>query len=64
MKVKCPNCGFEDGGNFAAVAGWRYPCLPLTYDDLTHYQKVIVALMETIRLMTEIDELIPGWPVE
>ena len=36
----------------------------LTYADLTHYQKVIVALKETIRLMAEIDELIPGWPVE
>ena len=36
----------------------------LTYDELTHYQKVIVALKETIRLMEEIDELIPGWPVE
>jgi predicted helicase len=36
----------------------------LTYDDLTHYQKVIVALKETIRLMAEIDELIPQWPVE
>ena len=36
----------------------------LTYDDLTHYQKVIVALTETSRLMTEIDELIPRWPIE
>ena len=36
----------------------------LTYDELTHYQKVIVALKETIRLMAEIDELIPGWPIE
>ena len=36
----------------------------LTYDELTHYQKVIVALRETIRLMEEIDQLIPGWPVE
>ncbi len=36
----------------------------LTYDELTHYQKVIVALKETIRLMIEIDTLIPGWPVE
>ncbi|MBN2187530.1 MAG: N-6 DNA methylase, partial [Dehalococcoidia bacterium] len=36
----------------------------LTYDDLTHYQKVVVALKETIRLMSEIDKLIPGWPVE
>ncbi|HEU65985.1 MAG TPA: DNA methyltransferase, partial [Chloroflexi bacterium] len=29
----------------------------LTYDELTHYQKVIVALKETIRLMREIDNL-------
>jgi predicted helicase len=36
----------------------------LTYDELTHYQKIIVALKETIRLMAEIDELIPGWPIE
>jgi len=36
----------------------------LTYDELTHYQKIIVALKETIRLMTEIDGLIPGWPIE
>jgi len=36
----------------------------LSYGDLTHYQKVIVALNETIRLMAEIDELIPGCPVK
>ncbi len=36
----------------------------LTYDELTHYQKVIVALKETIRLMAEIDKLIPVWPLE
>ncbi len=36
----------------------------LTYDDLTHYQKVVVALKETIRLMAEIDEAIPEWPIE
>ena len=36
----------------------------LTYDELTHYQKVIVALKETILLMVGIDELIPGWPIE
>jgi predicted helicase len=36
----------------------------LTYDELTHYQKVIVALKETIRLMEEIDTLIPRWPME
>jgi len=36
----------------------------LTYDELTHYQKIVVALKETIRLMAEIDTLIPGWPIE
>ena len=35
----------------------------LTYDDLTHYQKIVVALKETIRLMEEIDALIPSWPL-
>ena len=37
----------------------------LSKDDITHYQKVVVALSETIRLMKEIDEAIEkhgGWP--
>jgi predicted helicase len=37
---------------------------PLSYDDLTHYQKIIVALKETLRLMQEIDSIIPNWPIE
>ena len=36
----------------------------LGVDDLTHYQRVIVALKETMRLMGEIDDLIPSWPIE
>ncbi|MFM7219784.1 MAG: type ISP restriction/modification enzyme, partial [Nodosilinea sp.] len=36
----------------------------LSPDDLTHYQRIIVALKETIRLMQQIDEAIPGWPLE
>jgi len=32
-------------------------------DDLTHYKKIVVALHETIRLMAEIDALIPSWPI-
>jgi predicted helicase len=35
----------------------------LSYDDIQHYQKVVVALNETIRLMGEVDALIPGWPL-
>ena len=29
----------------------------LAYDDILHYQKIIVALSETDRLMKEIDEI-------
>ena len=36
----------------------------LSYDDLTHYQKMIVALKETIRLMEEVDSAVGGWPLE
>ncbi|MBE3038252.1 MAG: N-6 DNA methylase, partial [Chloroflexi bacterium] len=36
----------------------------LSFDDLMHYQKVVVALNETRRVMLEIDQVIPGWPVE
>jgi hypothetical protein len=37
----------------------------LSNDDIAHYQKIVVALAETIRLMKEIDEVIEahgGWP--
>jgi len=37
----------------------------LTKDDIEHYQKIVVALNETIRLMDEIDKVIEkhgGWP--
>jgi hypothetical protein len=34
-----------------------------SYDDVTHCGKVVVALEETIRLMVEIDDLIPSWPI-
>lgn len=35
----------------------------LTLGEMNHYQKIVVALDETIRLMAEIDQLIPGWPL-
>ncbi len=37
----------------------------LTKDDIEHYQKIVIALSETILLMTEIDKVIDehgGWP--
>ena len=39
----------------------------LSYDDLTHYQRIIAALAETIRLMAAIDAIIEaqgGWPIK
>lgn len=38
----------------------------LTYDDLTHYQHVVAALAETMRIMQDIDNVIDlhgGWPI-
>jgi len=36
----------------------------LSFDDIEHYQKIIVAIHETRRLMAEIDAAIPDWPME
>lgn len=36
----------------------------LTGEDIRHYQRVVVSLRETIRLMEEVDRAIPKWPVE
>jgi hypothetical protein len=36
----------------------------LSYDDIQHYHRIVVALKETIRLMSEIDAVIPRWPIE
>jgi predicted helicase len=35
----------------------------LGYADIKHYQRIIVALAETIRAMAEVDALIPSWPI-
>lgn len=38
----------------------------LSDDDITHYQRIVVALNETIRIMAEIDRVIDdhgGWPI-
>jgi len=38
----------------------------LEYEDIEHYHKIIAALSETIRIMTEIDQVIDehcGWPL-
>ncbi len=36
----------------------------LSSDDIIHYQKIVVALKNTIEIMQEIDTIIPNFPVE
>jgi hypothetical protein len=35
----------------------------LSFDDVTSYRRIVVALSETRRIMQEIDALIPEWPL-
>ena len=35
----------------------------LNDDDIQHYQRVVVALKETMELMQLIDDVIPEWPI-
>jgi hypothetical protein len=53
-------------GHGSAVEGYyQYSIGPqVIIDDIIHYQKIVVALKETMRLMEEIDALIPSWPIE
>jgi len=36
----------------------------LSFDDIEHYQKIVVTIHETRRLMDGIDATIPSWPME
>lgn len=61
---------FQVGG-YQVLHKWLYDRRradrPLDYDDIRHYQKIVVALKETIRLMDDIDNAIQargGWPIE
>jgi len=36
----------------------------LSGEEISHYQRVVVSLKETMRLMNEIDQVIPRWPME
>ena len=35
----------------------------LVYDDLQHWQRIVVVIKQATRLTKEIDALIPGWPL-
>ncbi|MBO1056548.1 MAG: N-6 DNA methylase [Dolichospermum sp. JUN01] len=36
----------------------------LSLEEIDHYQKIVIALTDTLRLMQEIDKIIPGFPIE
>ena len=36
----------------------------LSIEEINHYQKIVIALTETLRLMQEIDRIIPGFPID
>jgi Type ISP C-terminal specificity domain len=36
----------------------------LSQDDIEHYQKIVVALGQSIDLMAKIDAAIPNWPID
>ncbi|MBN1139887.1 MAG: hypothetical protein JXM73_25165, partial [Anaerolineae bacterium] len=65
---------FQVGG-YQVLYKWLYdrrgaggePGRTLTEEDVAHYQRIVVALQETMRLMGEIDAVIEahgGWPIE
>lgn len=70
------NCGFRgvpdavwnfDIGGYQVCEKWLKDRKgrTLSKDDIAHYQKIVVAITETIRIMREIDEVIErhgGWP--
>ncbi len=55
-------------GGYQVLAKWlkdrKKAKRSLSFEDMLPYQKVVVALKETIELMREIDELIPSFPIE
>jgi len=56
-------------GGYQVCEKWlkdrKFPKYPkLSYDDQRHYQRIVVALKETIQKMKEIDEIIPSWPIQ
>jgi len=61
-----PNVWEFQIGGYQVLDKWlkEHKGRKLSFDDLFHYQKIVVALKETMRLMAEIDNLISAWPIE
>jgi hypothetical protein len=55
-------------GGYQVCQKWLKDCKgrQLSEEEIVHYQRIVVALNETIKIMGEIDEVIEehgGWPV-
>jgi len=64
--IKKPIWAFQIGG-YQVCEKWLKDRKgrKLSKDDIAHYQKIVVAISETIRIMAEIDKAINhhgGWP--
>ncbi|MEG4274386.1 MULTISPECIES: type ISP restriction/modification enzyme [unclassified Microcoleus] len=59
--------GFKIGG-YQVLDKWlkdrKKANRSLSFDEVLHYQRVVVALKETMQIMAEIDEVIPDFPWE
>ena len=55
-------CEFQIGG-YQVLEKWLKG-RTLSYDDVNHYGKIVVALKGIIRLLQESDEAIPSRPTE
>ncbi|MEG4840566.1 type ISP restriction/modification enzyme [Microcoleus sp. B9-D4] len=59
--------GFKVGG-YQVLDKWlkdrKKAKRSLSFDDVLHYQRVVVALKETMQIMAEIDDVIPDFPWE
>ncbi len=55
-------------GGYQVLAKWlkdrKKAKRKLSKPDIDHYQRIVVAIRETIRLMSAIDKAIPKWPIE
>ena len=58
--------GFRIGG-YQVLEKWlkdrKKAKRSLSFNEILHYQKIVVALTVTLNIMKEIDQLIPEWPI-
>jgi Predicted helicase len=59
--------GFKIGG-YQVLDKWlkdlKKAKRSLSFDDILHYQKIVIVLTATLNIMKEIDLIIPEWPID